>query len=58
MDTKLNVQELFFQMKNKKQQQIKSFDRALFSLGIHQELKNALVPTGKCAEKSGLKVQD
>lgn len=51
MNAKLNVQELFFQLKNKKQPQIKSFDRALCTLGIHQELKNALVPVvAKCED--------
>lgn len=44
MDTKVNVQELFFQLKSKKSSQIKSFDRALCSLGIHHELKTALAP--------------
>lgn len=56
MNTKLNVQELFFQLKNKKQGRIKSFDSGLFTLGIHQELKTALVPV-KCDEKNGLKIR-
>lgn len=57
MDTKLNVQELFFQLKNKKPNQGKSFDRALCSLGIHRELKNGLTPIAKCDEKNVVRVR-
>lgn len=52
MNTKVNVQELFFQLKNKKASQIKSFDRALCSLGIHHDLKTALAENVKCGEKA------
>jgi|GEM_PF-3971545 len=55
MDTKINARELFFQLKNKKQKQTRSFDKGLFSLGIHQELKTALIPVAACNGKKNIK---
>lgn len=39
MEPKINVQELFLELKSKKPNRTKSFDRALCTLGVHQDAK-------------------